>query len=172
MEDWGVLVAQPQRTTLVGEQLTEYAVKHFIPKEEVLTIKGGRPRFHLRPMLGRYVLYVVDHRWKYISSLRGVSGILMATDYEKEITQPLVIESRQFQTLLELCTVDGIYSKRVNETKKGFVYGQRVTPSDGPFAYHIGRYDGVASRKREAAIFNCFGREQKIMFKAGQLLAA
>lgn len=171
MDDWGVLIAQPQRTTLVGEQLTEHSVKHFIPKEEVVTIKGGRPRYHLRPMLGRYVLYVITRGWKNVLGLRGVSGIMMATDYEKEIIQPLVIDPKQMETLRALCT-DDIYSKTVNETKRGFVYGQRVTPSDGPFAYHIGTYDGVASRHREVAVFNCFGREQKIMFKSGALQAA
>lgn len=170
-KDWGVLVAQLQRTTLVGEQLTEQSVEHFIPKEEVTTIRGGRPRSHLRPMLGRYVLYVVSAGWKNILSLRGVAGILMATDYEKEIIQPLIIDPKQLKILHSLC-IDGIYSKTVVDTKKGLVYGQTVTPHQGPFAYHIGKYDGLASHSREAAIFKCFGREQKIMFKTGILQAA
>lgn len=52
-----------------------------------------------------------------------------------------------------------------------FDYGQRVTPKEGPFAYHVGRYEGKTKRG-DAALFQLFGQEQRVLFKKGSLIAA
>ena len=82
-----------------------------------------------------------------------------------------IVAQHELERIRSLC-VNGVYLPKEIETRRGFVYGQRVSPQSGPLAFHVGRYDGVASKRREAAMFSLFGREQRIMFKAGVLLAA
>ena len=137
-----------------------------MPMIENISVVSGRHVRKLSPLLGRYVLFAIDECWKSIARLRGVAGLMLTTDY-----QPAVVDHEQLMKLRSVC-VNGIYNQQVVETGRGFVYGQRVTPQSGPLAFHVGRYDGRASKNREAAVFNLFGREQKLFFKAGDLLAA
>jgi len=117
----------------------------------------------MRPLLGRYIFFIITDIWRTLAHLRGVAGMLM--DAEK--TFPAKIEDGTLETFRAYCACP-----KAVEARKGFVYGQRVAPQTGPLAYHVGSYDGVASRHREAAVFNLFGREQRIVFKSGDLIAA
>jgi transcription antitermination factor NusG len=71
--------------------------------------------------------------------------------------------------LRSLC--DGDIFRKTEVEKSGFRYGQKVTPQTGPFAFHVGRYEGKTKR-HETALFVLFGREQKVKFKRGELVAA
>lgn len=88
-----------------------------------------------------------------------------------EKNYPAKVDDGALDAIRSLCVGD-VYSPRAMSTCCGFYYGQRVTPQTGPFAYHVGEYDGVASRHREAAVFNLFGKDQRVFFKAGELVAA
>ena len=165
--DWGVIVAKPQKTEQVAESLTSQAIDYFIPLEQVLSVRGGKHRRYNRPMLGRYVLYAVNEFWRSIFNMRGVSGLLLVTDYESEIARPAVVDPRQLASLRDQC-INGVYQKP-EVPRKGFTYGQKVTPNHGPLAFHVGKYDGVVKDHREAAIFQLFGRDQRLIFKAGVL---
>lgn len=82
---------------------------------------------------------------------------------------PAKVENDKLESFRAFCaeTPEDIVGVR-----KGFVYGQRVTPQRGPLAYHVGSYDGITSHHREAAMFKLFGREQRIVFRSGDLIAA
>ena len=164
---WGVILSQHQRHRLVVEGLTEFSVPYFLPMIEDTTIINGRHVHKQRPLLGRYILFVITDVWKNLLSIRGVRGMLL--DVNKMF--PAVVDDEALDDIRSMC-INNVYSPRVVNARKGFVYGQRVTTETGPFAYHIGRYDGIHSRQREVALFNLFGREQKVAFKAGELIAA
>lgn len=116
-------------------------------------------------MLGDYIPIAIDAAWKSLIRLRGVAGILL-----NEIGFPAQVLPHEMNRLHAMCD-DCVYRSTLQEDE-GFAYGQRVTPRDGPFVYYTGRYDGKANRRGdEAALFLCFGREQRVVFKSGELLA-
>lgn len=164
---WGVLLSQHKRHKLAVEGLTDYSIPYFQPLIEDVTIINGRHVHKQRPLLGRYILFMITDIWKTLASLRGVSGMLI--DVDKMF--PAIVVDEALDAIRSMC-VNNVYCPRIVEARKGFVYGQRVTTETGPMAYHVGRYDGITSKRREAALFNLFGREQRVTFKAGELIAA
>jgi len=52
----------------------------------------------------------------------------------------------------------------------GFNYGDKVIPKQGPLAGHVGTFD-KSTQRGDSALFVLFGREQRVMFKAGELVA-
>ena len=166
-QSWGVLLAQHQKQKLVASELTLARVQFFLPLIEYTSIINGRHIRKQRPLLGRYILFAINDLWERLARLRGVAGMMM--DVDKLF--PAKVCDSALDYIRSMC-VNDVYCPRVVEGRKGFLYGQRVTPKEGPMAYHVGLYDGVRSRHREVALFNLFGREQRITFKAGDLVAA
>jgi Transcription termination factor nusG len=164
---WGVLLAKQQKHALVVIGLSACGVEYFLPVVENTFIINGRHVHRKHPLLGRYILFVIDELWKNLSRLRGVAGIILNV----EKLYPARVDDKALDAIRAMC-VDNVYSPRAVASSCGFVYGQRVTSEHGPLAYKVGRYDGAASRHREVAMFNLFGREQRIVFKAGELIAA
>lgn len=166
---WGVLIARHQQTKLVGEALTIRGIDHFIPKIETLMIVRGRHVREQRPLLGDYIPFAVSSIWKSLSRIRGVSGILM-----NELYFPAQVLPSEMDRLHSMCNDAGLYNSSITDTDgSGFEYGQRVTPksNDNPFAFHVGRYESKNKRGDQTALFSLFGREQRVVFKYGDLLA-
>lgn len=157
---WGVLVAQHQRHALVSKALTELGNDHFIPIIETLSIDHGRHIRGRRPLLGDYIPFAVSSIWKSLMRIRGVRGILL-----NDLGFPAQVMPKEMEQLRSIC------ADAHNFVTRGFEYGQRVSPRDGPFNYHIGRYDHKNKRGEDVALFQLFGQEQRVMFKAGDLLA-
>lgn len=165
-QQWGVLLSKHQKHKLVKDGLSDSGVQYFLPLIETTTIVNGRHVNAARPLLGRYIFFVIDELWKNLSQLRGVAGMMLNVDRD----YPARVDDGALDAIRTMCIGD-VYSPRAVEMQ-GFVYGQRVAPQTGPLAYHVGRYDGVASKHREAALFNLFGKDQRIFFKSGELIAA
>lgn len=161
---WGVLVVQQQRHKLLAEALTSRGVGYFIPVVEELTISRGRHERAYKPLLGEYVLFAVSSIWKTLLSIRGVSGMLL-----NEAGYPAQVLPRELERLRLMCDGDilrPIVSKVVGELE----YGDRVKATSGPFQNHFGKYYGKTKRG-DAALFLLFGREQRVEFKRGDLIA-
>ncbi len=163
---WGVLVAHYQQLKLVDESLTVYGVDHFIPKIETLLIVRGRHVREQRPLFGEYVLIAISSIWKSLIRIRGVSGILL-----NEVGMPAQVLAVEMEKLRAMCDGDVYRSSVIDNDGSGFEYGQKVTPREGPFVFHIGQYESRNKRGDLTAIFRMFGREQKVTFKSGDLLA-
>lgn len=160
---WGVIVANHKQTRRVGEALFSLGIEHFIPKIESLTIRNGRHERSMYPLLGDYILTAITSKWKIMLRIREVSGIIMNCD-----GFPAQVLPEELKRLHEMCDDAGIHHPVKYNGE--FEYGQRVTPKTGPFAYHIGRYD-KKTRRGDSALFSLFGREQRVIFKKGDLLA-
>lgn len=150
----------------IKEQLDEIGIESFVPLISSVAVVSGRHVHRLVPIFGRYIFFVINELWKNASNIRGVSGLMLTAEFT-----PAIVIPSQMRAIQALC-VNGMYQLASAPTPAGFSYGQRVTPTSGPLEHHIGRYDGTRSRHRDVAFFNLFGREQKITFKAGELIAA
>lgn len=118
----------------------------------------------MKPLLGEYVLFAVSSVWKTLLSIRGVSGMLL-----NEAGYPAQVLPRELERLRAMC--DGDVLRVVEpDVKKEVKYGDPVKATSGPFANHFGRY--LEKTKRgDAALFFLFGREQRVEFKRGDLIA-
>lgn len=123
---------------------------------------NGRHSSRFVPVLGRYILFKIDEQWQRIQHLRGIDGVLLDVE-----DQPGLVLPNELSRLRYLCQ-----ENIVNKRKIGFEYGDRVTPKSGPFAHFVGIFDGSLSKGREVAVFSLFGRESKVVFKRGDLIAA
>lgn len=160
---WGIMTAQHQLFAQVTRSLTSYGVEHFIPMIESINVVRGRHVTEPKPLLGEYIPFAVSQIWKSLLSIRGVTGILL-----NESGQPAQVLPHELKRLRDMCDENGIY--RSAKTIEGFTYGQRVTPKEGPFAYHVGRFESKNKRGDLAALFSLFGREQRVVFKPGDLI--
>ena len=161
----GILVAQHQRLKLAEENLVSRNVDFFLPREEISIVVHGRHVREYRPIFGNYILIAITAAWKSLMRMRGVAGILM-----NESDYPARVLPHEVEWIKAQC-VNGVYRPRMIESQRGFTYGQRVTPIEGPFAYHVGRYDH-RTKRGDTALFVLFGQEQKVTFKPGDLIAA
>lgn len=194
LKSWGVLVTERLRKNHqeVRESLDLIEVESFIPLIENENVVHGRLVQRVTPLFGRYVFFTITDMWRAVSTAKGVRGLMLThariwdgsfgpddAEYEAEPT-PAVVDPIQMKVMQEFCCGE-IYQKPVRHPDD-LVYGQRVTITEGPFAYQVGRYDGPMPRKRgrrgkvkqrrEAALFNIFGREQRVVFAVGSLIAA
>lgn len=159
-----MVVAQHQRNKLVADALISRGVPHFIPMLEVLTIVRGRHERAYRPLLKEYILFAMYSGWKELLSVRGVAGMLFNCDGWPAQVLPVEVERLQ-----AMCP-DGIATTEA-AVVLGFHYGQKVSPKEGLFAGHVGRYFGEAKDGKDIALFALFGRESKAFFGKGDLLA-
>lgn len=165
--DWGVIVAEQQQVLRVGRSLTEISYEHFLPLIEHLSISGGRHTREMKPLLGNYILVTICSAWCELLLLRGVLGFIKNAD-----GYPARVNAREVTKLRELCPNNLFTYPIASSSGSCFKYGQRVSPKEGPFAFHVGRYESRKGRYREVAVFKLFGREQKVTFKSGDLIAA
>jgi hypothetical protein len=98
-------------------------------------------------------------------SLRGVSSLLLTAD-----DTPALVDNRQLDAVRMMCNADVLRTPN-QITPRGFIYGQKVSPRSGPLVDYVGTYDGP-KKGRDIALFFLFGREQRVMFRKGELLAA
>lgn len=155
---WGVLVAQHRQLKLAQQALVSRNIEFFIPVEETLTCQRGRVVRVARPILGDYVLITVTSLWYELVSERGVAGVLL-----NDLGYPAQVLPHELERLQQF-----VPSPETSE----FEYGEEVTPQEGPFAFHIGRYDRKTNKGDDVVFFTLFGREQRVTFKSGELIKA
>lgn len=160
---WGVLVATPKRIAVVSDGLNALRVEHFIPVIEKIKIVRGRHVTEQTPLLGEYILTSICSRWRLLLGIKGVRGIIL-----NELGYPAQVLPRELDRLRSMC--DGVVFREVKIAPVEFEYGQKVMVKEGPFISHIGKYDHKA-KDGDVALFVLFGREQKLKFATGDLIA-
>lgn len=161
---WGAIIAHQACHAKIGDELKLLGVEYFRPVEEKLRVVCGRRVRHYHPILGNYLLLSVTLKWRSVFSIKGVLGWIM-----NESGWPAQVLPCELQRLRELCP-DGV-ARKSDQVIAGFKYGDKVMPNDGPFHFHVGTYEGK-TRRGDAARFTLFGREQRVIFKPGTLVAA
>lgn len=168
MQDWGVIIVQPQRHKLVADELTQNNFEFFLPKERSRAVVSGRRVETTRPLLGRYVLVVINSAWRALIALRGVASMIM--DRSCPVPQPLLVCPKEVDYIRAQC--DGSIVRASENVVSGFTYGDKVMPKSGPFMHSVGSYESAFGKHREVATFVLFGKERKLTFKSGELIAA
>ncbi len=164
LQHWGVIVSQPQRHRVAASSLAAEDFQFSIPQIEKLSVEHGRHVRKRYPLFGRYILVVINDFWQRLVHLRGVSGMLLTASGE-----PALVSNRKIEEINAMC-VNGVY--REPEIITQFVYGQKVRPKQGPLVSQVGLYDCRLGKKKEAALFWLFGRQQRVVFRRGELIAA
>jgi transcription antitermination factor NusG len=161
---WGVLVTEPQRHRIATETLADHGFEFFMPWRELVRISRGRHHRTLIPYFGRYVFVTLCEAWERLPSLRGVSSMLL----HSETLLPWRVDSCELDAIRVLCDERGVVreEQRIDD---GLHYGDLVYVELGPFANLRGVYDCRIGKHREAATFVMFGREQRVMFRCGEL---
>lgn len=163
---WSILVAKHKRVSAVHDALFSYGVDHFIPEIETLQIVHGKRRRMRRPLLGDYIPVAISSGWRSWLRIRDVRGMLL-----NDLGYPAQVLPREMERLRGMCT-NGVYYENCSVDTGEFIYGQNVMPRDGPFVYQTGRYQGQVNKRGDcSALFLLFGREQRVTFKAGDLIA-
>lgn len=90
-----------------------------------------------------------------------------------DLGMPAQVQPFEMERLKNECDGTVYRSGSVIFKDDDFQYGQNVRPTatDHPFASQIGKYEGKTKRGY-SALFLLFGREQRVEFKSGDLLAA
>jgi transcription antitermination factor NusG len=157
MADWGVIVSQPQRHWIAKQSLAASGFEYFLPQYETVMVRRGRHERRKYPLFGRYILFVVDDRWRQLFSLNGITGMILSSDR----SYPAIISSEELERIRSCCVTDDVYRERE------LVVGENVTPRCGPWKDFVGPYDGG-----EAAVFQLFGQPVRVVFDVGVLKAA
>ena len=168
---WGVLVATfPAHVGKIEDALRDRGVDHFVPRIETLLISNGRHVREARPLLGEYVPFAVTGIWRQLLGIKCVQGILLNT-----LNFPAQVLPSEMDRLRGMCSPDGMYRSASAPEAGGFEYGQRVSPksADHFFSCQVGRYDGKVGKKGrgDAALFLLFGRDTRVVFNRGDLVA-
>ena len=98
--------------------------------------------------------------------IRNVSGMIINCS-----GFPAQVLPSELNRMHEMCDESDVYHSAIIDNG-GFEYGQNVIPKGGPFADHIGKFDSRNKRGDLVALFTLFGRDQKLTFRSGDLLAA
>lgn len=163
---WGVAVAEPQRYRLAATQLAGHGYTYFMPMWERVSVRAGRHQHFFTPVFGRYLFVMISGVWQKISSLRGITGLLL----NPETLHPWHVDSDQLDAVRALCDHNVMHKQEDVEMARQLMYGDPVSPKSGPLAGLRGVYEGKLNKHRESARFIMFGREQKIVFKVGELI--
>ena len=131
-----------------------------VPTEEEIEIREGKRRSVRRKVFPGYILVQMsmdDQSWHVVRETPGVTGFVSSEDEKELRPKPVPLEERE---------VESILSQMESETPKvrvGFVVGQSVRITDGPFTDFIGVVDHVfQDRGKVSILVSFFGRETPV----------
>jgi transcriptional antiterminator NusG len=131
-----------------------------VPTEEVVEIKEGRRTPKRERLLPGYVLVRLrmdDESWFVVRNTPGVTGFISADEEGERRVRPLPLTEKE---------VAGIFRRmEVSQprAKVGFVKGQNVKITDGPFQEFIGVVDEISPDKGKVTVLvSFFGRETPV----------
>jgi transcriptional antiterminator NusG len=131
-----------------------------VPTEEVVEIKEGRRTPKRERLLPGYVLVrqrMDDESWFVVRNTPGVTGFISADEEGERRVRPLPLTEKE---------VAGIFRRmEVSQprAKVGFVKGQNVKITDGPFQEFIGVVDEISPDKGKVRVLvSFFGRETPV----------
>ena len=131
-----------------------------IPTEEEIEIKEGRRRSVRRKVFPGYILVQMtmdDASWHVVRNTPGVTGFVSADDEQERRPKPVPLEEKEVERILKHM------ESEAPRVKVGFVIGQSVRITDGPFTDFIGTVDQVLpDRGKVSILVSFFGRETPV----------
>ena len=140
----------------VGDKIFQVIV----PTEEEMEYKDGQKASVSRKVFPGYILVQMnmdDESWFVVRNTPGVTGFISADEEGEKRVRPLPLTDAE---------VSGIFRRMEASqprAKIGFVKGQNVKITDGPFQEFIGVVDEVLTEKGKVRVLvSFFGRETPV----------
>jgi transcriptional antiterminator NusG len=125
-----------------------------VPTEDEIEVKGGQRRTVARKVFPGYVLVQMiqdNSSWYVVRNTQGVTGFVQMGD------EPAPLADSEVAQILKQMQAE---TPRV---KVGFVEGQSVRITDGPFTDFVGKVDQILKEKGKVRVLvSFFGRETPV----------
>lgn len=133
-----------------------------VPCEEVVEVKDGKKKVSSRKILPSYILIEMDlpledSGWKPVCStirrIRGVTGFVGTASKDR----PQPVSADEARSIFE--KTGEIKGEKISRPRVGFVPGESVKITDGPFASFTGNVEEVNLEKNKLKVMvGIFGR--------------
>jgi transcriptional antiterminator NusG len=131
-----------------------------VPTEEEIEIKDGQRKPVARKVFPGYIMVQMrmdDQSWHVVRNTPGVTGFVSAEDERDKRPKPVPLDDAEAQNILNQMQAS---KPRV---RLGFVKGQVVRITDGPFVDFMGTVDDIyPDRAKIKVLVSFFGRETPV----------
>ncbi|MBM3949103.1 MAG: transcription termination/antitermination factor NusG [SAR202 cluster bacterium] len=131
-----------------------------VPTEEEIEIKDGQRKPVARKVFPGYIMVRMrmdEQSWHVVRNTPGVTGFVSAEDERDKRPKPVPLDDAEAQAILNQMQAS---KPRV---RLGFVKGQVVRITDGPFVDFMGTVDDIyPDRAKIRVLVSFFGRETPV----------
>lgn len=113
-------------------------------------------------LFSNYLFVEIVDQWRAVKSTMGISQLLMVGD-----EKPAFVTDDYIKALQDKQGDDGL----IVLGRSKFKNGNAVQVKSGPFAYEVGKFDGVSSRDRVFILLSMLGSQCRIEIKEDNLVA-
>ena len=131
-----------------------------VPTEEEIEIKSGVRKTISKKVFPGYILVQMnmdDESWHIVRNTPGVTGFISSEDEQEKRSRPIPLEDSEVEEIIKQIESDE------PKNKIGYVSGQTVRITEGPFADFLGVVDQVYSdRDKVRVLVSFFGRDTPV----------
>ena len=131
-----------------------------VPTEDEIEIKSGVRKTISKKVFPGYILVQMnmdDESWHIVRNTPGVTGFISSEDEQEKRSRPIPLEDSEVQEIIKQIESDE------PKNKIGYVSGQTVRITEGPFADFLGVVDQVYSdRDKVRELVSFFGRDTPV----------
>lgn len=131
-----------------------------VPTEEEIVLKDGKRRPERKKVFPGYILVQMsldDESWYVVRNTPGVSGFVSSEDEIEKRPKPVPLEDKEVESILKQI------ESGPPKVTVGFLKGQTVRITEGPFADFIGAVSEIdAGKGKVRVLVSFFGRETPI----------
>jgi transcriptional antiterminator NusG len=147
-----------QRVTSMDVQDKIFQV--VVPTEEEIEIRDGKRKAVRKKVFPGYILIQMnmdDNSWHVVRDTPGVTGFVSSEDERESRPKPVPLEQKEVDKILKQM------ESEAPRVKVGYILGQSVRITDGPFTDFIGIVDQVLDDRGKVRILvSFFGRETPV----------
>jgi len=164
---WIVAKTQAGREAWAGLNIERQGYSYYLPVFSEIVLDKRRQKVEkTRCLFPRYIFVETDGCWHFLTGTFGVTGVLLEAEGEGPATVPKkVIDQLRARQDSEGRVI-------LPEAPKRFLFGQKVTVTEGPFSGHIGIYQGATVQQRKKVLLDLLGRRTQILIQGDALAAA
>ena len=131
-----------------------------VPTEEEVEIKSGVRKTISKKVFPGYILVQMnmdDESWHMVRNTPGVTGFISSEDEQEKRSRPIPLEDSEVEEIIKQIESDE------PKNKIGYVSGQTIRITEGPFADFLGVVDQVYSdRDKVRVLVSFFGRDTPV----------
>jgi transcriptional antiterminator RfaH len=148
---WIVVRTHPRRERWAAENIVKQGCEVYSPQYTDVVVSRGSRVVKVQPLFPSYVFARhPELRWRFLLSTFGVAGIVLVG------SEPAYIADAEIERL-RLREVDGVV-----ELPK-LKHGDAVRVKSGSFAGHVGLYDKMTDRDRQAVLLDLLGGRRRVL---------